>query len=132
MKTESKTFNEEELKRMISKSDSSSDSGVAEISSKNSPSKITKRKISVIAREARSSPNVKEDIIEAQLNVEFKIEKNENSVPCSSLDKRKRSFENVTLQPKWHCPPKSVWKPTVEVSEICKFLCFWGKIFEKL
>lgn len=107
--------------RSLTKSDSSTDSGVAEVNSNEFPTK-SKRKISVIAREARSSPNVKDEIKESQLHVEFQIERKECPVSSSLLDKRKRSFESVTLQPKWHCPPKSVWKPTVEVRRACLFI----------
>lgn len=99
-----------ENKKMLSKSDSSSDSGVAELKSIDELPETAKRKISVVSREARSSPNIKEEIIESQLNVEFKVDPVSNS-----LDRRKRSFENINLQPKWHCSPKPVWKATVEV-----------------
>ncbi|XP_065205688.1 uncharacterized protein LOC135835380 isoform X2 [Planococcus citri] len=101
--------------KSLTKSDSSSDSGVAEVCPKESPSKVSKRKISVIARESRSSPDVKEYIKEAE--IELKIENNEEEEKKEKpfcIDQRKRSFESVALQPKWHCPPKTVWKPTVE------------------
>lgn len=38
---------------------------------------------------------------------------------CSSLEKRKRSFECVSINPKWHCPPKSIWKPMLDVCTFC-------------
>lgn len=111
--------NQSEETKSLTKSDSSSDSGVAEVCPKESPTKQSKRKISVIARESRSSPDVKEYIKEAEfeLKIEKTQEEDKKEKPCS-LDQRKRSFESVALQPKWHCPPKTVWKPTVEVCKI--------------
>ena len=90
----SRSKNNSEETKSLTKSDSSSDSGVVDVC-KN--------------REMKSASDISDEAFEWQ-------PKNERQLSGGVVaDGRQHSFENVNLQPKWHCPPKNIWKPTVEV-----------------